>query len=124
MFRKPHILRRYSKPLSKDGYSFSNKATDQIVFADIQTIEADTETGSDGDMSRQRVKFFSDSEIRMADKGTGTKADLVWYQGKWYECRSASYSGNTILRHWIGEFSECQNQEAPPSEELLIEVVT
>ncbi|MCX4351711.1 MAG: hypothetical protein OSJ60_08740 [Lachnospiraceae bacterium] len=122
MFRKPQILRRYAEAKSTGGYSFSGSASDKVILADIQTTDADTATESDGDSSLQWIKVFSDDEIRMADEKNGAKADLIWYQGKWYECRSTNYKGNTILRHWISKFVECPNQMEPPKEELLREV--
>lgn len=122
MFRKPQILRRYAETKSTGGYSFSGSVSDKVILADIQTTDADSTTESDGDSSLQWIKVFSDDEIHMADEKTGTKADLIWYQGKWYECRSANYKGNTVLKHWISKFVECPNQAEPPKEELLREV--
>lgn len=121
MFRKPYILRRYLEPDSTGGYSFSSMS-DVVILADVQTTDADTTTESDGDSSLQWIKVFSDDEIRMADERTGVKADLIWYQDKWYECRSANYKGNTFLKHWISKFVKCLDQKAPPKEELLREV--
>ncbi len=122
MFRKPHILRQYSQPRAIGGYSFSGGVSDKIILADIQTTDADSTTKSDGDSSLQWIKVFSDEEIHMADKNNGVKADLIWYQDKWYECRSANHKENTVLKHWISKFVECLNQTEPPKEELLREV--
>lgn len=122
MFRKPYILRRHSESICTGGYSFSKGVSDIVILADIQMTDADTTTESDGDSSVQWIKAFSDDEIHMADARTGVKADLIWYQGKWFECRSAIYKGNTILKHWISKFEECLDQKEPPKEELLGEV--
>lgn len=73
---------------------------------DIQTLSDDIITTPDGTVSVQRLKVFSDTEILTEDTASQQKADRIYYQGKWFECKSARLSENTILRHYTATFVE------------------
>lgn len=93
---------------------------DMVILADVQTLSRRTMTGPDGDYAVQEVKMFSDFEINVADQSLGTMGDRLWFQGKWFECRSSRLSENTFLKHWTSTFVQCLNQEAPPDVEELM----
>lgn len=115
IWMRKHTFRRFADPVSKGGYSLSGHK-DISIPADVQTISKALKTDTDGDYPLQRLKVFSNDEILTADEKTGRKADLLWFQGKWFECRSSRLSENTMLRHYTCEFIQCLDQPDPPGE--------
>ncbi len=109
-FKKPHTLRRYSSPIYERGYS-TIPYEDLTFLMDIQTLEDEVITTPDGSRSVQKLKVFCDSEILVESEANQQKADRVWFQNKWFECRSSRLSENTPLRHWTATFIECLDQE-------------
>ena len=113
LWKRKHLLRRFKDPEIRGGHVF--EGYEDIYFrADFQTTERTTSTGLDGDYSTQRLKVFSDMEIHVADDRNGTRGDMVWHQGKWFECKSSRLSENTFLKHWTSTFVQCANQPDPP----------
>lgn len=112
-FKKPYTLRRYSEPVFTKGYS-SIPYADQTLQMDVQTLSDDNVTTADGTVSVQRLKAFSDSPILAEDAEEKQKADRIWFQGKWFECKSSRLSGNTPLKHYTATFIECLDKEDEP----------
>lgn len=112
-FRKPYSFRRYSEPQIIRGYH-SIPYEDLTLPADVQTMENVVITTPDGSESVQRLKVFCDEEILVENTARKQKADRLWFQGKWFECRSSRLSENTPLRHYTATFVECLDQEAGP----------
>ena len=113
-FKRPHLLRRYSEPTFVRGYS-TIPYTDIIFPMDVQTLEDEVITTSDGSKSVQRLKVFCDDIILVESEAKRQKADRLWFQDTWFECKSSRYSGNTPLKHWTATFVECLDQELPPN---------
>ena len=60
--------------------------------------------------------MFCDHKILVEDEHSQQKADRLWFQEKWFSCRSSRLSENTPLRHWTAEFVECLDAEPGPDE--------
>lgn len=114
--KKPHTIRRYSKPKIVRGYS-SIPYTDLTLLMDVQTLEDAVITTPDGSKSVQRLKVFCDSEILVDSEAKQQKADRLYFQGKWFTCRSSRLSENTPLRHWTATFVECLESDMEPEME-------
>ena len=110
-WKKNYIIRVYGAPKNEDGYEVTS-SKDYVVKLDVQTLSDTSYTQPYGDRSIQRLKAFGDYQFRPASEGI--KADRLWFQGRWFECIAARWSGNTWIRHWTSEFVECPDQEAPP----------
>ncbi len=108
--KRPHTLRRYSKPVYVKGYS-SIPYEDLTLPMDVQTLEDVVITTPDGSKSVQKLKVFCDSEILVESEANQQKADRLWFQEKWFECKSSRLSENTPLRHYTATFIECLDQE-------------
>ena len=108
--KKPHTLRRYSEPVFVKGYS-SIPYEDLTLPMDVQTLEDAVITTPDGSKSVQKLKVFCDSEIFVESEAKQQKADRLWFQNKWFECKSCRLSENTPLRHYTATFIECLDQE-------------
>ena len=115
LWKKKRTVRRYYDPVMEDGYSVPSH-TDFQILADVQTTDRSSSTGSDGDISTQKIKVFTAEEMHVASEENGTPGDRIWFQGKWFECRSSRLSENTFLKHWTSTFVECTNAGDPPEE--------
>ena len=116
IWKKPYLYRRFSEPANVDGY-YSDTYTDGYAMLDVQMTDDTAQMREDGDAPVMRLKAFGDLRFLVADRSTGTKPDWLWFDGKWFECRSSRKSDNTFIRHWISTFVECLNQAAAPEEE-------
>ena len=110
--KRPHMIRRYSQPKIIRGYS-SIPYEDLTLPMDVQTLEDVIITTPDGSKSVQRLKVFCDSII-LVENQHKQKADRLWFQDTWFECKSSRLSENTPLRHWTATFVECLDQDAGP----------
>ena len=108
--KRPHTIRRYSKPVFVKGYS-SIPYENLTLPMDVQTLEDVVITTSDGSKSVQKLKVFCDSKILVESEIEQRKADRLWFQNKWFECKSCRLSENTPLRHYTATFIECLDQE-------------
>ena len=111
--KRPYVLRRYLEPQIVKGYS-SIPYTDLTLPMDVQTLEDMVITTPDGSRSVQRLKVFCDSIILVENEQKQQKADRIWFQDTWFECKSSRLSDNTPLRHWTATFVECLDYEAGP----------
>lgn len=112
-FKKPRILRRYFEPIIVKGYS-SIPYEDLKVLMDVQTESDDSITTVDGTVSVQKLKVFCDSPILIEDDEKKQKADRLWFQNKWFECKSCRLSENTPLRHYTATFIQVLDNERGP----------
>ncbi|MCI9180542.1 MAG: hypothetical protein HFG50_11165 [Lachnospiraceae bacterium] len=113
--KRPYPLRRYLQPEIIRGYS-SIPYEDLTLPMDVQTLSDEVITTPDGSKSVQRLKVFCDHKILVEDEHSQQKADRLWFQEKWFLCRSSRLSENTPLRHWTAEFVECLDAESGPDE--------
>lgn len=113
--KRPHHIRRYFKPTIVRGYS-SIPYEDLTLPMDIQTLEDLVTTTPEGSKSVQRLKVFCDSAILVEDEKKQQKADRLWFQDTWFECKSSRLSENTPLKHWTATFVECLDSEPGPYE--------
>lgn len=113
LWKHAHLLRRFSEPTCSGGYAVSTY-TDMYIMANIQTPSRTTSTAGDGDYPWQVIKVFTETQINTADDRTGTPADWIWFQDKWFECRTSRHSNDTFLHHWTAEFVEIASQPPGP----------
>lgn len=114
--KKEKQIRRYSEPINIRGY-ISIPYADITLPMDVQTLEDIVQTTEDGSKSIQKLKVFCDSEILVESEVNKQKADRLWFQGKWFECKSSRLSENTPLKHYTATFVECLDQEPGPDAE-------
>lgn len=119
IWKKKRIVRRFDASKMINGHQTSG-FTDSVAVIDVQTTSSTGKTDTDGDEHVQRLKAFGDYQMRVADIDNGVKADLLWFQGRWFECIASRLSENTFLKHWTSEFVECLNQPEKPNEEVLL----
>lgn len=113
-FKRKRLLRRYGTPTNVNGY-MNIPSNDILLMCDVQTTDDLVITTADGSRSIQRLKVFCDEQILIEDTEHEQKADRLWFQEKWFDCRSCRLSENTPLRHYTATFVECINQESAPN---------
>ena len=112
LWKKKRLIRRCTGTVEVDGYNVPG-FEDLYMLADVQTMDNSVSTGLDGDIGLQKIKVFTDCEMKVASEN-GDLGDRIWFQGKWFECRSSRLSENTFLKHWTSTFVECTNAGDPP----------
>lgn len=117
LWKKKRLIRRFSEPVNEGGFSIPGETEEFYIMADVQTTDATTTTGEDGDHSVQHLKVFTDTRLHIANEMTKTQGDWLWFQGRWFECRSARLSENTFLKHWTCTFVELKDQPEPPEDD-------
>lgn len=114
-FRKNRLIRRFDEVRFVHGYQTVSYA-DITLPVDVQTMDRSSSVDTDGAESLQRLKVFCDYPIYVDDEDTKQKADMLWFQGKWFTCKSCRLSENTPLKHYTATFIQCLDQDPPPSE--------
>lgn len=115
IWKRPYTVRRFSEPQNVRGY-VKDTYTDMTAMLDVQMTDDSAQMREDGDAPVMRLKAFGDLRFNVADRATGAKPDWLWFDGKWFECRSSRLSRNTFIKHWTSSFVECLNQADPPEE--------
>ena len=113
IFKKSYTLRRYTEQQIIRGM-ISAPYTDMNVRLDIQTLEDAQVTTQDGTVSVQQIKSFGKEQVKTEDVTNQVKADRLYFQGKWFECKSSRLSENTPLKHWTATFIELLDGDFAP----------
>ena len=114
-FKRKYTLKRFLDVKAIKGYMHT-PYTLISLYMDVQTPSKVSTNKEDGSESVQSLKVFCDSEIFCDDSNSSQKADRLWFQGKWFYCKSSRLSDNTVLRHWTCTFTQCKEQAPPPTE--------
>lgn len=111
-FKRKYTLKRFIEVKAAGGYVHT-PYTLLSLYMDVQTPSKGSTAKENGLESVQMLKVFCDEEIYCDDGGT-QKADNLWFQGKWFYCKSSRLSDNTVLKHWTCTFIQCKEQAPPP----------
>ena len=117
LFKRPYTVRKHAVQKIVNGYT-SAPYTDVKMRLNVQPLSPDELMAlPEGERTKKRVKSFGSDKLISADEFTGTPADCLFYQGRWYKCTSSVLWDHTMLRHYRSEFTLLpeSEQEAPPS---------
>lgn len=115
-FKKPKLIRRYLEPVNVRGY-ISIPFKNLTLLMDVQTLKDEVITTPDGEKSVQMLKVFCDEELLVENVSRKQKADRLWFQNKWFACRSCRLSENTPLIHYTATFAELLDCDEAPDHE-------
>ncbi len=120
IFKLDYTLRTFSRQSTVNGYAVIASYTDRQVKLDVQpVVNTDLRELPEGGRAGKTIKSYGDFPVQTADVKQGYRADLLFYDGEWYECVSSSYYEHTPLRHWKSLYvrvSEAGYEEAEPEE--------
>lgn len=112
-FKHQYVARRLEPDTNCGGYSAPGGHEDFLVTLNVQPLSSDElQALPEGERTVKRIKSIGETKFKPADEETGTEGDRLYYDGKWYECKSCQTWDHTLLAHTEAEFVEM----APGSE--------
>ena len=104
LFNKKYWLRHFGEQKNIRGYLTAGRA-DRVVSLNVHPLSPDQQQALP-EVERQvkRLEAHGTAELVVANDQTGTKGDLLYYHGDWYECVSAQLWDHTLLSHWNYQF--------------------
>lgn len=120
LFKKKYIVRRYGKQSFVGGYETSGYE-DFVTLLNVQPLSADElQTLPEGERAVRRFKAFGAATLKTADAAEGTKADLVFVDGAWYEVTNSNpWRHISILSHDYVELVLVDKQPQKPDVEAI-----
>jgi hypothetical protein len=104
IFHRPYTIRRRGEQKVVNGYAVSGNS-EFTARLNIQPLSADELLAlPEGERSIARVKSFGTAALISADEYSQTLGDLLYYDGRWYECKSCVHWLHTPLTHYEAEF--------------------
>lgn len=119
-FRNPYVLRHFGDAeivRGREKYTFE----EDIIQADIQTSTRNNTMDIEGADLTSRIKMWTDEQITPTDEDSGQLGDWIYYSGRWFQCISSLFAGNTLISHWVSEFDIVPLTD--PKAEILPSVV-
>lgn len=114
IFRRPYTVRRHGTQKIVNGYAVSG-SIDITCRLNVQPLSSDELLAlPEGERSDARVKTFGADRLIAADEHSGMPGDLLFFSGKWYECKSCVSWLHTPLKHYEAEFVVLADQTAQP----------
>lgn len=106
LFNRSYILRRFKEPREIRGYAVSD-FEDLRVSIHVHPSGGDQVSDRDGagETIARRLEGHGEVEIKTSDRENGTKADMLFFGGHWYECVSCEHWFHTILTHFNYRFA-------------------
>lgn len=102
-FRNPYVLRHFGDTENVRGrekYRFDER----VIEADIQTSTRNNTMNTEGANLTSRIKVWTDEQLTPTDEDSGQLGDWIYYSGRWFQCISSLFAGNTLISHWVSEF--------------------
>lgn len=120
LFNRNYVLRRFGESHEVRGYMVPEGYTDQTVNIHVHPSGGDQVTDKDGagESVARRLEGHGEVEIKISDRESGTKADLLLFDGHWYECVSCEHWFHTLLSHYNYRFALVPENAEGPKEEF------
>lgn len=115
IWRKNYILRRHEKQEFYRGYAASSGYADYVVLLNVQTESNSATPTEQGIRRTQRIKTYGAFPVTTADQTEGVKGDMLYFNGKWYECVASVHYEHTPLAHYESEFVSVSEAIEPPT---------
>lgn len=120
-FKKDYIVRRFGEETVEKGVSGSTHEDSVVALEDVQPLSSDElQALPEGERTVRRIKSIGSTKFTTADEESGTPGDWLYYNGRWYECKSCQLWDHTILAHYESEFVVVPSSPAttPPEVEV------
>ena len=104
-FKKDYIVRRFGEETVVKGVSGSTHEDSVVALEDVQPLSSDElQALPEGERTIRRIKSIGSTKFTTADEESGTPGDWLYYNGRWFECKSCQLWDHTILAHYESEF--------------------
>lgn len=105
LWRRQYTLRTFGTQKTRKGYVSMKEHIDNPVMLDVQPdTGTQLQVTAEGARKTMRIFSYGDFPVKTADQRTGIRADMLFYDGRWYECESSVYHSNTPLAHYKSTF--------------------
>jgi hypothetical protein len=99
LFNRPYRVRRFTGQNEVKGY-VTYTYTDLTISMHVHPSGNDSvQSLPEGERVIRRLEAHCPDELVTTDQDSGTKGDLLYYNGRWYECTSSSNWDHTLLSH-------------------------
>lgn len=104
LFNRRYWLRRFGEQREVKGYLTAGH-TDCVISIHAHPMGTDTlQALPEGERSVKRIEGHGPYKLNTAETGSNKKADLLLYDGNWYECVVCMSYKQTILSHYNYQF--------------------
>lgn len=121
-FKHNYVVRKLSAETYCGGYAAPGGHKDSVVTLNVQPLSSDElQALPEGERTVKRIKAIGENAFSTADEENGIPGDRLYYEGKWYECKSCHLWNHTLLAHYESEFAEMapgQEGIGPPEVEV------
>ena len=106
-FKKDYIIRRFGEETVVNGVSGAPHKDFVVAMEDVQYLSSDDlQALPEGERTVRHIKSIGSTKFITADEEAGTPGDWLYYNGRWYECKSCQFWDHTRLAHYESEFVE------------------
>lgn len=119
LFNRSYTLRSFGESREIRGYMASGH-TDRTVSIHVHPSGGDQVADRDGagETVARSLQGHGEVEIKVSDRDAGTKADMLYFDGHWYECVSCEHWFHTLLTHYNYRFVLIPEHAEGPKEEF------
>lgn len=106
LFNRTYRVRRFDPEIDINGYSYA-PFNDISVSIHVHPAGGDNVSDHDGagETVARHLQGHGEVPLKIADRNAGTRADLLYFYGHWYECISCEYWFHTLMGHYNYRFT-------------------
>jgi hypothetical protein len=121
IFNRKYTIRSFDEPININGHWISGYR-DWSAKIHVHPSGGDnvTDNYGAGENLMRRLEGHGEIALKVSDRETGQKADMLFFDGHWYECISCEHWFHTLLNHFnyrftlVQEFAEGDRIEFEP----------
>lgn len=125
IFNRKYIIRSFDEPVNINGH-YASTHYDKWVSIHVHPSGGDNVSDGfgAGENVTRHLEGHGEVLLKVADRETGQKADMLFFDGHWYECISCEHWFHTLLNHYnyrftlVQEFAEGIKFELEPPESV------
>lgn len=120
-FKRDYIVRRFGDETVVNGVSGAPHEDFVVALEDVQPLSSDElQALPEGERTVRHIKSIGSTKFTTADEESGTPGDWLYYNGRWFECKSCQLWDHTILAHYESEFVVVPSGPATPPPEVEV----
>jgi hypothetical protein len=103
LFNRKYWIRRFGEQRNVRGYMVADRE-DFVANIHVHPGSEVIQEVPEGERSIRRLEGHGPEALRASSHNGGTKGDLLYYNGEWYECVSSVSWNHTLLNHYNYSF--------------------